>query len=202
MIALLFVADGPRDEAVVPPLVEGMLGVPVSSEFRAWKSLRLNARMPVRGFARKLAFATRVARDAGLPGLVATVDTDTADRGHRLRWLKEGVAADRLRSPPLPTAVGEATPHAEAWLLDDPVAVRRVLELDAAIAIPTIRHVKSPKDALRHLMESSPRPGIEVLGILVELARMVEAHRCVHADESGFRAFADEVRRELSPLAV
>lgn len=202
IIALLFVADGPRDAAVVPHLVEGVLGAAVTAEFRAWKSLRLNGRGGAKGYARKLAFAARVARDAELRGLVATVDTDTAEKGRRLRELKDAVTADRLRSPALPTALGEATPHLEAWLLDDAVAVRRVLQLDEEIAFPTVRRVKSPKEALNDLMASSSRGEDELMVILGQMASAVDASRCAHMGETGFKAFVDEVRYELLPLVA
>jgi hypothetical protein len=41
MISLLVVGDGPRDEATVPALVAGILGIDVVAVFRAWKSLRV-----------------------------------------------------------------------------------------------------------------------------------------------------------------
>lgn len=200
MIRLLFVADGPRDESVIPRLVEGALAAPVKAEFRAWKSLRLNSRVSTKGYARKLAFATRIARDAGLRGLVATVDTDSARRGHRLRELNDSLTADRLRTPPLPTALGEATPHAEAWLLDDSAAVRRVLQLDQTTSIPTVRQTASPKQVLHDLIAGSDLGGDDLLRLLAEMARSVDPQRCVHADETGFKAFFDEIKRELSPL--
>ena len=129
MIRLLFVGDGERDAAMNPPLVEVLTGAEVEATTRPW------ARLNVRGYDRKLRFAIRQARDEGLQGVVATIDRDKSSGHDRLRELKAGRTRDRETAPPLPAALGAANPHAEAWLLDDPVAVRTVLGLDNDAAI-------------------------------------------------------------------
>ena len=52
--------------------------------------------------------------------------------------LREARERDRMERPPFPTAFGEADPHGEAWLLDDPTAIRDALELDPEVEIPTL----------------------------------------------------------------
>jgi len=196
MIRLLFVGDGERDAAMNPPLVKALTGSDVEPTARAWARLNLGGR----GYERKLRFAIRQARDEGLHGVVATVDQDRSPGHDRLQALKDGRSQDRETSPPLPTALGCATPHAEAWLLDDHVAVRSVLELDAETPVPTVRKAKSPKDTLTGLHTDSPRADVPIREILAEIAERLDPARCAHKDETGFAAFADDVRDEIGPL--
>ena len=116
MIKLFFVGDGPRDEAVVPHLVAKILALDaLQSGFSPWASLHKKSK----GYARKLRFAIRQARDQNALGLVATVDSDESGRSGRLNQLRDGRDEDRQSAPPFPTSLGEAIPHLEAWLLDD-----------------------------------------------------------------------------------
>ncbi|HEV7224363.1 MAG TPA: hypothetical protein VGN42_16760 [Pirellulales bacterium] len=135
MIHLFFVGDGPRDGATLPPLVERILGAEVSVTFREWRPLHLRGKG---GYGGKLQFIIRAARDAGASGLVAVVDRDKDPRRRRLRDLAAGRAGDRASAPPFPTALGEAVPHVEAWLLDDLAAVRQSLRLAVAIEIQSM----------------------------------------------------------------
>ena len=63
MIRLLFVGDGERDAATIPRIVEIILSTSVGEEFRSWARLHSSPR----GYKRKLLFASRQARDAGIP---------------------------------------------------------------------------------------------------------------------------------------
>src|SRR5690348_7890197 len=146
MIKILFVGDGDRDPATVPPLVERILGVQTIPDPQHWKQLRVG------GYRRKLLFAIRRAIDADAKGLVATVDTDKHEQREKLRELKKGRDEDRTQRPGFPVAIGEACPHAEAWLLDDPVAVRQGLCLPSAADVPPVHKVPSPKEALQALI--------------------------------------------------
>ena len=195
MIRLLFVGDGDRDAAMNPPLLKVLTGSEVEPTSRAWARLNVG-----KGYGRRLRFAIRQARDEGLQGVVATVDRDKSSGQDRLRELKAGRATDRETAPPLPTALGCANPHAEAWLLDDPVAVREVLELDADTVIPSARKAKSPKDALTGLITQSRRADASVRQILGEIAQRLDPVHCAHKDETGFAAFAEEIREEIGPL--
>lgn len=198
-IRLLFVGDGPRDEAAVPELVRTLLGTQISAEFEPWA--RLNVRG--KGYERRLRYATRQARDRRVSGLVATVDRDLASRRQRLKELVDGRDAERQTPTPLvPTALGEANPHLEAWLLDDQVAVRRTLRLDGDHPLPNVRSVSSPKAELDDLHSRCSRCDEERLAILAEMAASVDHARCAHSGETGFKSFVEEVRTELGPLAV
>lgn len=197
MIRLLFVGDGERDAATNPHLVEKIVGDEVEPTARPWARLHGAARR----YSRKLLFAIREARAVGLDGVVATVDQDKSRGRERLRELEGARDKDRETGPPLPTAVGCAKPHAEAWLLDDPVAVRRVLGLPGDAEIPNVRHTVNPKGELARLHSSSPRADEPAKAILVQIAQDLDVGRCGHARETGLSAFVDDVRREIGPLA-
>jgi len=116
--------------------------------------------------------------------------------------MQEARAEDREIHPSLPTALGEAVPHGEAWLLDDPVAVRRTLRLSAEVKIPTVRETKNPKGVLQGLLAKSLRATERPIVIWGEIARELDTERCSHAKTTGFQGFAEEVRHELGPLVV
>ena len=200
MIHLLFVGDGERDAVTVPRLVERILDTSVSEDARAWARLHGAGK----GYAHKLRYALRQARDIEAEGLVATVDADAEKRGVRLRKMKQARKRDRDRAnaPVLPTALGEAVPHGEAWLLDDPVAVRRVLSLPEDERIPTTKRAKNPKKALHDLLAQSERAEDRPVDVWAEIAREVDPARCKHARATGFGPFINEVHEELGPLAA
>src|SRR3990172_6353730 len=188
MIHVLFIGDGPRDEATVPHLVRPILAVEFVPEFRAWKELRLHRRG--HGVGRKLRYAMTQARDRNILGLIATVDSDKAPQRERLRQLQEARQQDRAKYAPFPTALGEACPHLEAWLLDDPVATRTALQLPADAQIPTVRETQSPKNKLQELVRASPfnRDEHTIIDVLSEIASYFDASRCRHQSETGFDA--------------
>lgn len=199
MIHLYFVGDGPRDEATLPCLVEQILGNKVRPSFPKHPHLRLHGS---RGYRGQIRFAIRAARDLDAGGIVVFVDADKDPKGRKFRELRAGRDADRAASPPFPTALGEADPHAEAWLLDDQAAVRKVLQLSSDIEISTVRQTKNPKATLQSLIEQSEIESVDLLAILAAIACEVNLSRCQHAKETGFKRFADEVRHELGSLAT
>jgi len=117
MIRLLFVGDGERDAATNSHLVTVITGAQVIPTTKPWARLNQTGR----GYDLKLLFAILQARQDGLDGVVAAVDRDTSRGRDRLRELQAARTKDREKYAPLPTALGVADPHAEAWLLDDPV---------------------------------------------------------------------------------
>ena len=130
-------------------------------------------------------------------GLVAVVDRDKSEARSRLRELQNERDDHRSKFPPFPTALGEAAPHGEAWLLADENAVREALSLKSELAIPSVSKTKDPKGVLDGLIQQSARRGEPVTPILTEIARLVDERRCVHRDETGFAAFAEDVRHEF-----
>ncbi len=190
----LVVGDGPRDEAAVPRLVERLLSRAVAGDFVSWS--RLHQRGIGRGYERKLRYAVLQGRSRGMNGVVATVDSDRAQRGERLQELRDARESDRTAAVPLPVAVGEAVPHLEAWLLDDPHAVRTALRLAANATIPSVRHAKTHKGALQQLIRQSDCDE-GVLVILAAIAKQLDPQRCRNAKHTGFEEFADDVQSEL-----
>lgn len=146
MIHLLFVGDGERDAATNPHLVATIVETEVEPATTSWA--RLNA--AGKGHDRKLLFAIRDARDNGLEGVVATIDQDKSPGRERLKSMRAARTKDRETPPPLPTALGCADPHAEAWLLDDAVAVRTVLQLEPVSVIPNVRKVACESQERNH----------------------------------------------------
>jgi hypothetical protein len=196
MIRLLFVGDGERDAATNPYLVTVITGAQVDPTTRPWARLHEVGR----GYDRKLLLAIPQARQDGLDGVVATVDRDTSPGRDRLRDLQAGRTRDREKQVPLPTALGVADPHAEAWLLDDPVAVRTTLRLPPDLHIPSVRQVESPKSEIGRLHRTSPRSDEPIRTLLIEIAQSLSLDRCQHAGETGFTRFAEDVRHEIGPL--
>jgi len=196
MIRLLFVGDGERDAATNPHLVTVITGAQVIPTTKPWARLNQTGR----GYDLKLLFAILQARQDGLDGVVAAVDRDTSRGRDRLRELQAARTKDREKYAPLPTALGVADPHAEAWLLDDPVAVQTVLRLPADVLIPTVRQVESPKSEIGRLHRASPRLNEPTHTILVEIAQALSLNRCQHSRETGFSHFVEDVRHEIGPL--
>jgi hypothetical protein len=193
MIRLLFVGDGERDAATNPHLVTVITGARVDPTTRPWARLHEAGR----GYDRKPLFAILQARQ---DGIVAAVDRDTSPGRDRLRDLRAGRTRDREKHGPLPTALGLADPHAEAWLLDDAVAVRTTLRLPPDLHIPTVRRVESPKSEIARLHRTSPRSDEPIRAMLIEIAQSLSLDRCQHGGATGFTRFAQDVRDEIGPL--
>ncbi|MEX2169818.1 MAG: hypothetical protein WD851_10945 [Pirellulales bacterium] len=194
---LLFVADGPRDCATVPELVQAIVKAPIAPVFREWKKLRLSRGS---GYQRKLQFALLQARELELAGVVATIDSDKSPAGDGLMKLRSARDQDRksTRVAQIPAAVGEAIPHLEAWLLDDPKAVREALHFPSDKLIPPVSKTE-PKNTLNVLIDESARSE-GMMDLLAEIARCIDKGRCNHSDKTGFESFVQDVRAELEPL--
>jgi hypothetical protein len=191
--ALAFIGDGERDKEVVPRLVSRVLGRPVVAiQNETWRDIRLHGGT---GFDRKLAFVVAAARTDGLAGVVATVDQDTVPG--RLAALVKARELDRQRHLHLPIALGEARPHGEAWLLDDPSAVRDALGIDSSVPIPAPHKCASPKTELIALLEQSRSSGERPLSAFPRIAESIDPQRCAQRERTGFAEFLDDLRREF-----
>ena len=199
MTELHFVGDGSRDGYALPHLVSSLVGVEVGGPFESWHDIRVNTR---KGYAGKLLYAIDRARSKRARGLVAVVDRDKAPQGSRLKELRQTRDFDRLREPSIPVAIGEADPHGEVWLLDDPVAVRRVLALAADTVVISVRKSKSPKADLDRLIAAANLDPSDADPPHAKIAKALDQERCVHAGETGFAAFVKDVRAELAHLAA
>ncbi len=197
MIHLLFLGDGPRDEAIMPPMVGGILNREAETNFLPWRKLHTRGK----GYGPKLKYARRRASDHGLQGLVAIVDTDRTDRRARLRSMREAREDERAAGHDLPIAVGEATPHTEAWLLDDAQAVRSALSLGEEADVPSVRNLRDAKGALESLLRESPRREDAPRTVWADIASEMDLGRCGQANRTGFAAFAKDIEDELGSLA-
>jgi len=192
VIPLLFVGEGDLDEATVPPLVSRAIGRDVGREFDRWPQLH------GKGYQGKLRYVAIRAEVRGKAGLVVTIDSDSRDGCQdRLRRLREGREEIWSTKPGFPVALGCAIPHSEAWLLDDPVAVRKGLGLPQDAAVPNVRRCEYPKSDLIQLHENSPKRDDNRTEVWAAIATGLDEGRCNHAQETGFRDFVEDVRREL-----
>lgn len=193
---VLIVADGPRDEASLPPLLNVILNRTVECEFESWA--RIHHRGCGRGYDKKLRFSVGQARSRGLDGLVAVVDRDKDKAGHRANELRSTRHADRQQGKCFPTALGVAEPHVDAWLLDDPAAVREGLGLELNTEVISVHRTKDPKAELDRLVRDSEL--VDLLEALGAIAAKVQPIRCNHAKATGFEWFAEDCRKEFSNL--
>jgi hypothetical protein len=195
-MSILVVGDGPRDESALPSLVCVILGCPIESRYDDWHHVTyLRGKGSI--YARKLKYLTRRARADGFAALAVVVDTDKSPPRDKLRALRAGREDDRLNHPPFPTALGEANPHFDIWLLDDPVAVRSALRLSTDFEVPNARKVDYPKDTLSELVACSGIEFSEVSDALGAIARQLSSERCIHRNETGFAVFERDVRYEI-----
>lgn len=194
MTRLLFVGDGARDEAILPPLVSTILNACLTPEFDAWA--RLNS--AGRGYDRKLRYQILRARDRDCVGVVAVVDQDKDRQGRRLRSLRQSRDEFKMQHRYVPTAVGEAIPHGEAWLIDDPKAVRSGMGLATDTEVPAWRERDDCKSLLETLHAGCPRRNDSARQIWANIAAEIDPARFLHPGETGFEAFAADVRAELA----
>ncbi len=102
----------------------------------------------------------------------------------------------------MPTALGQAIPHGEAWLLDDAEAVKKVLGLAAMEKVPGVKNKRGAKALLEEMLARSPRKGERPTEVWRELAGTIREKRCRAPRATGFAAFAADLRREFSSLAA
>lgn len=196
MIRVYFIGDGERDAATVPHLVINILQIEIDPTTTHWPRLHSGGA----GYPKKLRFAMKQAIDAGADGLVAVVDRDKAEKRSRLGELQSGRQAWRANPtmPPLPAALGEASPHGDVWLLADPVAIRQALDLSDDVEIKSVRKTKEPKATLNELIKGSKyRSETDIKIVLADIARLVDHRRCAHLEETGFGDFVRDVRIEF-----
>jgi hypothetical protein len=198
-IRLMLAADGDRDDASIPPIIERVLGSQVEVTTLPWKSKRLNN--AGHGYVRKLKFMIRVARDERADGLIAVIDCDNHKKQERLREMAAAREEERNRPNSVPTALGEANPHVDAWLLDSPQAIRQALGLPNNAEIVNVLRSRYPKDSLDELIRGSASADDLPWNSLRAIAQLVDPDRCVHSKETGLRAFVEEIKTELGHLA-
>jgi len=197
MISIYLIGDGPRDQYSIPPLLETITGDSLQVRFTTWKELRLQRGS---GYFRKLMLALIQARDFGDDAVVAVIDQDMQPHSQGLRAMREARSKDRQSFAPLPTAVGEAIPHGEAWLLDDPHGVRLALRLASSETIASLSQCEYPKTEIDRLIDLSSFSDQDKLENLARIAREINPRRCQHPKVTGLHQFVEEVNEELKPF--
>jgi len=213
MPRLMFVCDGQRDQLALPILTGRLLDQPIrhdEHEHMTWKgadtSIRLHAAerkadgYSLSGFGRKVLYALRACRLRGCRGLVAVLDRDKPEHHERLKQAKLGQQADSAQHAPLPAVIGEASPHFDAWLMDDPVAVRTALGLPKNAQVPDVGASGNPKRDLDVLRSNSARASDRPSLVAGAIAQQLDLRRCNHRKATGLEAFASDLRREIEPL--
>ena len=158
-----------------------------------------------KGLEGKLKFNIRQAPYNGSAGIVFVLDTE-GDHPRTLERLQRGRTS---ASTEYPVAVGVAHPCIEAWLLADPAAIRRALELPRPPVLP------EPSESLPAPCQKSGRDPKSILGRLAERQQPLSAadttkialairdlgvvrDRC----QLSFAPFADEILRYIKPLFI
>ncbi|MCA9110936.1 MAG: hypothetical protein KDA52_13380 [Planctomycetaceae bacterium] len=199
MINLLVVGDGPRDQSALPILIGQLLGCEIQSRYDDLHEIRyLKGKGDIH--ARKVKYLSRRACADRFDGLAVVVDTDKSPRREKLKNLRKGRKEDREKNPPFPTALGEAKPHFDVWLLDEPVAIREALGFSADFDNVNAVKVEYPKDELSKLVESSEFEFDQVSDALGAIAKRISLQRCVHPKDTGLAAFAEDLDAEIKPV--
>ena len=194
---------GPPGKGVLPILVHKLCGKPQQMLVKRRSFAMLEGRG--KGLAKKVQFTKRQAQQNKSDGVVFVLDTE-GDMAGRLQAMTEG--RDR-EQPDYPTAIGVAHPCIEAWLLADPTAIRRGLNLsetptipDEPEKLPAPCHDRNmnPKTILRDAVagtarrEISTREKDSIAAAMNDMA--VLRKRC----PQGFAPFANEVETYIHPL--
>ncbi len=186
---------------VLPILVHTLCGRPATMRVKRYGRRFM---MKPGSLKQKARFAKRQARINGSAGAVFVVDSDGDLKG-RTRDLTGG---RKMEAGEFPMAIGVAHPCIETWLLADPAAIRRGLELPSnpetpdepeSLPVPSEDKRKNPKAALaraagKQKQDLSARQKERVAVAMKDIPRV--RRRC----PQGFAPFADEVECHIRPL--
>lgn len=172
-----------------------------------WSQINLFSKDRRRGLDRKLLAASQLAASHGCVGLIAVVDQDRDE--DRIRILNETRNAIALREPTQRAAVGVAIESIEAWVLGDPAAIASTIGKTESEVLSVYRLA-----SVESLYERSGNHETRPKGIVSRIAAIAHSEdsaewRCDVADRisistlerncpSGFKPFADDVRRVFS----
>ncbi len=194
---------GPPQKGVLPILVHKLCGKPQQMLVKRRSFAMLEGRG--KGLAKKVQFAKRQAQQNNSDGVVLVLDTD-GDMAGRLQAITDG--RDR-EQPDYPMAIGVAHPCIEAWLLADPAAIRRGLNLSKTPSIPNEPEKlpapchdrnKNPKTMLRDAVAETAKREISTRKKDCIAAAMNDMEILRKRCSQGFAPFADEVETHIRPL--
>jgi hypothetical protein len=186
---------------VVPILLSTLCGKPSRMRVKRYGMPFMQGRGKL---AQKVRFAKRQARLNRSAGVTFVVDSEGDLKG-RSRDLERG---RRMEPGEFPMAVGVAHPCIESWLLADPMAIRRALDLpgnppvpDEPESLPAPRQDRrnNPKTALAATIGGSTRE-LSVAEKEKITAAMNDMDLLRTRCPQGFAAFADEVQAHIRPL--
>ncbi len=196
MLSIYILGDGPLDNAMLPPIIKRILDHEINPEFKAWKDIRLHGKG---GYAARLKYAIRRVKAIGsLQAVVAVVDQDKDNKGTRIVKLREARDADRHHN--IPTSVGRAIPHGEAWLIDDHEAVKEGLGLPADAKIPSVAKIGNPKGALNEIQRRQKGDLQSRKDAYACIAMNVQLARCRFPGKTGFKEFVEDLETEFADL--
>jgi hypothetical protein len=199
MLSIFILGDGPLDNAMLPPIIKRILDVEINPEFKAWKDIRLNRKSSKGGYGAKLKYAVRrVKATDDLQSLVAVVDQDKDRKKTRIIELKEAREVERHQG--IPTSVGQAIPHGEAWLIDDHEAVKKGLGLPADAQIPSVKKPGNPKSALNDVHQQHKGDLQSRKDAYACIAKNVRLSRCRFPEKTGFKEFVEDLMKEFSEI--
>jgi hypothetical protein len=157
-----------------------------------------------KGWVQKVKFAKRQAYYNKSAGAVFVVDTE-GDHSEKMQDLTEGRDAELAH---FPMAIGAPHPCIEVWLLADPAAIRKGMQIDQAPDVPTDLETlpapcknrkRNPKTILANCCAAnrSDLTAAEKDRIAAEI-RVLERlrERC----PTSFAPFAEEVEQRIRPL--
>ena len=196
MISIRLVAEGFRDEAIMRALIPQIIGHKVFILFKSLKEYHLDG-MSLKKKYRFIATSMKVNREFFGIGLF---DRDKNKRREGIREVKEALENVEGFNSLFHFAFGEADPHLEAWLLDDPVAIREALGLPPAVQIPSVDSVNDPKEEIEKLRKQGPEDVLEaeICKILEAIAGKLTPKRCTRAKQTGFAQFQKEVHQTFN----
>lgn len=189
----------PPSEGVVPILVHTLSGRPA----QMMVTTRFRMELIGKTFRQKVHFFKRQAKYNGSHAAVMVVDSEVSHR--ELKRLRKDLEEGRDAAfPELPMAVGIAHPCIEAWLLADPAAIRKAMNLEELPTIP-----EAPEDLPPPHKDRKNNPKA-VLGNLAgaigadekwDIAKAMNDIEFVKTRcPLGFRPFAAEVEERIRPL--
>jgi hypothetical protein len=190
----------PPTNGILPRLVHALCGKPDNMRVRR----RAPAFLEGKGMVQKVRFAKRQARYNESAGAVFILDTE-GNQSERMRELTEGRDAEL---PEFPMAVGAPHPCIEAWLLADPAAIKKGMQLERTpetpddlecLPAPSQDRKRNPKIILAvscnvNRAELSAKEKDQIASEIRVLERLRE--RC----PTSFAPFADEIERIIRPL--
>lgn len=197
------VKDGESElpqRGIVPIIVHALCGKPKKMYVKRYRLTHLQGRK----LWQKVRFARRQAYYNHSNAAVFVIDSEGD-----IKTIKEGLCKGRDEGPAsIPMAIGVAHPCVESWLLSDPDAIRKGMNLDKTpnisvnpedLPAPQKNRSRNPKTVLRETIglvnqELSAEQKDKIAAAMSDMD--IVRKKC----RQGFAPFADEVESYIRPL--